>query len=181
MSADFRLALYNWRMENELTQREAAERLGASHASINHWEAGKAYPRASVLAKVAPLIGFNQQEEAAPAETETTPDLELQALQAAQEYNRTEMPSQPVLTFRERMEARDRERLSEGYMARTREMVAARERPEPATGRGNHVEKLTRLAGFLEGLQAALKLDAQPQIDLIDEIIKEVKENGTDD
>lgn len=83
--------------------------------------------------------------------------------------------TKPLPPFTERLEAQRRAERAErldAYMARNREQ----ESPEPESPVLTNAtrEKLTRLAGFLEGLQCALKLDLSEQINTLNEIVKEV-------
>lgn len=57
----FRTKLYNWRMANNLSQREAAVSLGTTQATMWKWESGKATPRAAALERILAII------DAAPA------------------------------------------------------------------------------------------------------------------
>lgn len=145
----FGLALYNWRCENNLDQRGAARRLNVSQAAVANWEKGNRNPRADTIAKVGPVIGYTEEPET-NVEEEVT----------------------PLPPFTERLEAQRRAERLDAYMARNREQINARDAETP-TETSNNREKLIRLAGFLEGLQTALKVDLQEQIITLNEIIEE--------
>ena len=154
---DFALCLYNWRMTNSLTQVQAADKLGVSANTVSQWESRHATPRRSRLEQISPIIGFSnsvEPEQSAP-EPEPTPE--------------------PVMNARARMEERDRERRQArlaDYMARNREMVAARD--GSTSNENSKRDKLLRLQGFLEGMQAMMNTTAlQKQIDFVCEIIEE--------
>lgn len=144
----FGLALYNWRCENNLDQRGAARRLNVSQAAVANWEKGNRNPRGTTLAKVGPLIGYTAGPET-NVEEEVT----------------------PIPPFTERLEAQRRAERLDAYMARNREQINARVAEAQETS--NNRDKLIRLAGFLEGLQTALKVDLQEQIITLNEIIEE--------
>lgn len=145
----FGLALYNWRMENNLDQRGAARRLNVSQAAVANWENGNRNPRDSTLAKVGPVIGYTEEPEICiEAKVDTIPP------------------------FTERLEAQRRAERLDAYMARNREQINARDAETPPEISNNR-EKLIRLAGFLEGLQTAWQVDLQEQIRTLNEIIEE--------
>lgn len=143
----FGLALYNWRCENGLNQKDAAKRLNVAHATVGKWERGEINPRGTTLAKVGPLIGYTAGPET-NVEEEVT----------------------PIPPFTERLEAQRRAERLDAYMARNREQINARDAEAQET---SNREKLIRLAGFLEGLQTAWQVDLQEQISTLNEIIEE--------
>lgn len=112
----FRTKLYNWRMANNLNQREAAVSLGCQQNQIWRWEQGIQNPRKATLAKLLPII------ESAPAPAQE-PEEEPWVPGESE-------PDEPVYTarpktFRERMEQRYGS--MEEYYRIMNERVAARE------------------------------------------------------
>lgn len=155
MLTDFALALYNWRMNNRLTQPEAAEKLNVSLSSICNWEKGRVQPRMHVVDRIAPLIGYDQDDE-------------------------VEVGIPRYKPFTERM-AESRGESFDHYLARTREMVAERE--ETSAPRKNHRDALLRLAGFLEGLRIFVGIESpsyQMHLDKLEELIKEETDERED-
>ena len=106
----FALKLYNWRMANNLTQREAAVSLGCQQAQIGKRETGKNLPYAKTMARILPII----EGSATPAQE---PEEELWVPEPVE-------PKRP-LTFRERMEQMHGG--PEDYFARTRDTAAPAE------------------------------------------------------
>lgn len=91
----FRTKLYNWRMANNLNQREAAVSLGCQQNQIWRWEQGLQNPRKATLDKLLPIIESVPAPAQEPVEEPWVPGV-------------TE-PDEPVYTarpktFRERME-----------------------------------------------------------------------------
>jgi DNA-binding transcriptional regulator YiaG len=53
---DFARALVAWRERNELTQQEAADKLGASRRSLENWEQERAMPQGFGFAAMLKII-----------------------------------------------------------------------------------------------------------------------------
>lgn len=102
----FRIKLYNWRMANNLSQREAAVSLGTTQATMWKWESGKVTPRASALERILPIIESVPAPAQEPVEEPWVPE--------------TVEPKRP-LTFRERTEQRHGG--PEEYFKTTRDMA----------------------------------------------------------
>lgn len=89
----FRMKLYNWRMANNLTQREAAEALGCYQNQIWRWEQGEQQPRSKTLAKLLPII-------------EAIPDPAPEQVPVEEPWVPEPVETKRPKTFRERMEQR---------------------------------------------------------------------------
>ena len=118
----FGLKLYNWRMANNLTQKEAAFSLGCAPVMVWKWETGKANPRPSTKKRIMPIIESvpvpaQEPEEEPWVPGVTMPDNDDEDI----DYVYTARPK----TFRERMEQRYGS--MEEYYRRMNERVAARE------------------------------------------------------
>lgn len=99
----FRTKLYNWRMANNLNQREAAVSLDASQGSIWKWENGKATPRAKELARILAIIEAAPAPAQEPEEEPWVPGV-TEPEEITEEYDHV-YTARPK-TFRERMEQR---------------------------------------------------------------------------
>lgn len=55
---EFRISLAAARVNSNLNQKEFAEKLGVSLATITNWEKGKTEPDASQLRKISQLSGI---------------------------------------------------------------------------------------------------------------------------
>lgn len=161
----FRTKLYNWRMANNLSQREAAVSLGTTQATMWKWESGKATPRAAALERILAII------DAAPAPAPAQePEEEpwVPGVTAPDDEDIDHVYTARPKTFRERMEQRygsmdeyyrrmseraaEREAVAE-EQEETVELVA--ELPiaeEPKTKPVPSLVKLTKVIGFLECL-----------------------------
>ena len=53
----FRISLAAARVNANLTQKEAAEKLNVSNKTLNSWEAGKSMPKADMIPKICDLYG----------------------------------------------------------------------------------------------------------------------------
>ena len=154
----FRTKLYNWRMANNLNQREAAVSLGCQQNQIWRWEQGLQNPRKATLAKLLPIIESVPAPAQEPEEEPWVPG--------------ESEPDEPVYTarpktFRERMEQRYGS--MEEYYRIMNERVTAREEveeeqeepvelvaelpiEEPKAKLTPSLVKLTKVIGFLECL-----------------------------
>lgn len=47
------------RLENKLSQKQLADKIGTSQAAIYYWESGKREPRADVISKLANVFGVS--------------------------------------------------------------------------------------------------------------------------
>lgn len=152
------MELYNWRCNNNLSQREAAHSLGVSQAQICAYEKGKQLPRADVRARLL--------EKIRPAEPE----------QPVQEDKPEEVLPFPIRLARSRG-------ISDEYMQRTLDMVRNRERDEdatqdaqggakpalpPASGAGADKLLIGRVIGLLEGLSVAYGIDLSKHISMLE-------------
>lgn len=165
----FRTKLYNWRMANNLNQREAAVSLGCQQNQIWRWEQGLQNPRKATLDKLLPIIESVPAPAQEPVEEPveepwvpgvTMPDNDDEDI----DHVYTARPK----TFRERMEQRYGS--MEEYYRRMNERVAAREEvveeqedpvelvaelpitEEPKAKPVPSLVKLTKVIGFLECL-----------------------------
>lgn len=62
MKEHFRHALKNWRVDNGLTQREMAKKLGIHFSLFSHWENGIRFPSDEALAAIRKLTGSSLEE-----------------------------------------------------------------------------------------------------------------------
>lgn len=130
----FRMKLYNWRMANNLTQREAAVSLGCQQSQIWKWETGKNIPYKSTLERILPIIEAVPAPEREPVEEPWVPE--------------PVKPKRP-LTFCERMEQKYGS--MEAYYAKTRggaepeEEVAEGFEPEAESTAEHKVEVIAEL------------------------------------
>jgi transcriptional regulator with XRE-family HTH domain len=152
------MELYNWRCNNNLSQREAAHTLGISQAQICAYEKGKHTPSSAVRARIMDKIRPAAEEEK-PVQ-EDKPD--------------------EVLPFHIRL-ARSRG-ISDEYMQRTLDMVRNRDRDEdapqdaqgakpalpPASGAGMDKLLIGRMLGLLEGISAAYGIDLNKHISMLE-------------
>jgi transcriptional regulator with XRE-family HTH domain len=53
-----RRTIRQWRIENGLTQRQLAERLGVTHITIGNWESGRHAPSAYQLVALGSVFGI---------------------------------------------------------------------------------------------------------------------------
>lgn len=155
----FRTKLYNWRMANNLSQREAAVSLGTTQATMWKWESGKATPRASALERILPIIDAVPAPAQEPEEEPWVPG--------------ESEPDEPAYTawrktFRERMEQRygsmeEYYRHMNGRITVKEEVEEEQEDPaelvaelpiaeEPKAKPVPSLVKLTKVIGFLECL-----------------------------
>lgn len=160
----FRTKLYNWRMANNLSQREAAVSLGTTQATMWKWESGKVTPRAAALERILAIIDAAPAPAPAQEPKEepwvpgvTAPDNE------DIDYVYTARPK----TFRERMEQRygsmeEYHRIMNERVAEREEIEEEQEDPvelvaelpieEPKAKPTPSLVKLTKVIGFLECL-----------------------------
>lgn len=159
----FRTKLYNWRMANNLNQREAAVSLGCQQNQIWRWEQGLQNPRKATLAKLLPII----ESVPAPAQ-EPEEEPWVSGVTAPDDEDIDHVYTARPKTFRERMEQRYGS--MDEYYRRMNERVAKQEEVEeeqedpvelvaelPITEEPNakpapSLVKLTKVIGFLECL-----------------------------
>lgn len=133
-----RTKLYNWRMANNLSQREAAVSLGTTQATMWKWESGKATPRAAALERILAII------DAAPAPAPAQePEEEpwVPGVTAPDDEDIDHVYTARPKTFRERMEQRYGS--MDEYYRRMSERVAERE--EVAEEQEDPVEQVAEL------------------------------------
>jgi transcriptional regulator with XRE-family HTH domain len=58
MDTAARRTIRQWRIENGLTQRQLAERLGVTHITIGNWENGRNAPSAHQLMALGSVFGI---------------------------------------------------------------------------------------------------------------------------
>lgn len=168
----FALDLYNWRQEHGYNQAEAGKFMGVSGALISLYERGKCIPPVGRWEQMMQIMGKSTAPEAAKE-----PQEEAAALTPI-----LKLPQTRPMTFRERMEMRDREQGWEHYTQKTKEIVAEREQETEsrAAVKVAHVDDIMCAAGFLEGLQCALNIDkdtVQKYVTALLRIVEEVKDN----
>ena len=160
----FRTKLYNWRMANNLNQREAAVSLGCQQNQIWRWEQGIQNPRKATLAKLLPIIDSAPAPAQEPEEEPWVPGVTVPGNDYEDiDHVYTARPK----TFRERMEQRYGS--MEEYYRRMSERVTVKEAvaeeqvdpveqvaelpiEEPKAKPTPSLVKLTKVIGFLECL-----------------------------
>lgn len=158
----FRTKLYNWRMANNLNQREAAVSLGCQQNQIWRWEQGIQNPRKATLAKLLPIIDSAPAPAQEPEEEPWVP-----GVTAPDDEDIDHVYTARPKTFRERMEQRYGS--MEEYYRRMSERVTVKEAvaeeqvdpveqvaelpiEEPKAKPTPSLVKLTKVIGFLECL-----------------------------
>lgn len=160
----FRTKLYNWRMANNLNQREAAVSLGCQQNQIWRWEQGIQNPRKATLAKLLPIIDSAPAPAQEPEEEPWVPGVTVPGNDYEDiDHVYTARPK----TFRERMEQRYGS-MEEYYRCMSErvtvkeavaeeqvdpvEQVAELPIEEPKAKPTPSLVKLTKVIGFLECL-----------------------------
>lgn len=158
----FRTKLYNWRMANNLNQREAAVSLGCQQNQIWRWEQGIQNPRKATLAKLLPIIESVPSPAQEPEEEPWVP-----GVTAPDNEDIDHVYTARPKTFRERMEQRygsmeEYHRIMNERVAEREEIEEEQEDPvelvaelpieEPKAKPTPSLVKLTKVIGFLECL-----------------------------
>lgn len=158
----FRTKLYNWRMANNLNQREAAVSLGCQQNQIWRWEQGIQNPRKATLAKLLPIIDSAPAPAQEPEEEPWVP-----GVTAPDDEDIDHVYTARPKTFRERMEQRygsmeEYHRIMNERVAEREEIEEEQEDPvelvaelpieEPKAKPTPSLVKLTKVIGFLECL-----------------------------
>ena len=158
----FRTKLYNWRMANNLSQREAAVSLGTTQATMWKWESGRATPRPAALARILPIIDATPSPAQEPEEEPWVP-----GVTAPDNEDIDHVYTARPKTFRERMEQRygsmeEYHRIMNERVAEREEIEEEQEDPvelvaelpieEPKAKPTPSLVKLTKVIGFLECL-----------------------------